>query len=267
MNFKPSILSLFAVGLMAGSTLAQENAPANPAAPQAPAAPAITMKKVTYLGVMTSELDPMLASKLVLDQGVGLSVHGIAPQSPADQAGVKVNDIVLKIDDQLVINPPQLQTLIRLHKAGDSVTLTVRRDGKDIALPVTLAEHDMPALTRQMVIVQAQANGQPGQLLLEGSVPQIDLNLSSTMTYFTSDNEMTVSCKLVDDRLNVSAVKDGNILYKGPVILDANGVIDSAANKDVPADVLKRVQGFTNLSGPIKAHKAAAPSTAPGAHP
>ena len=91
-----------------------------------------------YLGVIVSAIPPELSVHLDLKPGAGLVVFGVAPDSPAQKAGLKRHDILLKLSDQLLINVPQLQTLIAHRKAGDKVTLAVLRNGETKKLDVTL---------------------------------------------------------------------------------------------------------------------------------
>jgi putative serine protease PepD len=82
------------------------------------------------------------ATRAVL--GVGLAARGratngavigeVEPGGPADQAGVRVNEVVTRVDDRLVTNGNELIAAIRDHAPGDRVTLTV--DGRQV--PVTL---------------------------------------------------------------------------------------------------------------------------------
>jgi putative serine protease PepD len=58
---------------------------------------------------------------------------------PADKAGLKPGDVVLAIDGKNVAGAEELIVAVRSKSPGDTVTLTVRRDGKEIRLPVELA--------------------------------------------------------------------------------------------------------------------------------
>ena len=64
----------------------------------------------------------------------------ISPDSPAEKAGIKRGDVILKVDG---IETPDIKTLqqtIRSHRPGDVVDVEIWRDGKVITLKVTLAE-------------------------------------------------------------------------------------------------------------------------------
>ncbi len=58
---------------------------------------------------------------------------------PAEKAGLKPGDIILKIDDKNIDQTNSLSALVNKHKVGDKVTLTILRDGKEQKLEATLA--------------------------------------------------------------------------------------------------------------------------------
>jgi putative serine protease PepD len=64
----------------------------------------------------------------------GAVIGQVEPGGPADQAGVKANEVVTRVDDRLVTNGNELVAAIRDHAPGERVTLTV--DGRPV--PVTL---------------------------------------------------------------------------------------------------------------------------------
>jgi C-terminal processing protease CtpA/Prc len=94
----------------------------------------------TFLGVGVSEASGALSHQLKLKPGVGLVVDMVQPESPAAKAGVQQYDVLEKLDDQLLVNLPQLMTLVRMHKAGDSVTLTLIREGARQTVTANLAD-------------------------------------------------------------------------------------------------------------------------------
>ena len=107
------------------------------------------METVTFLGVETAPVSPTLTTQLGLPEGTGLVVSHLASESPA--AGVlKEHDILLKLDDQLLIEQRQLSVLVRNHKEGDEVTLTYLRGGKQASVKVKLAKHDVPKVAMQL---------------------------------------------------------------------------------------------------------------------
>ena len=64
------------------------------------AAEARPLAKITYCGVGTSEVTPALSSHLKLPASMGLMVDWVEPGSPADLAGIKQYDVLIKFNDQ-----------------------------------------------------------------------------------------------------------------------------------------------------------------------
>lgn len=101
-------------------------------------------EKVAFLGVETSPVGRTLAAQLGLPRDTGLVVTGVADDSPA-AAVLKEHDILTRLDDQILIDSRQLAVLVRSHKEGDEVSLTVYRAGKETKLTAKLAQREMPA--------------------------------------------------------------------------------------------------------------------------
>lgn len=104
------------------------------------------MESVTYLGVEVREVDPVLIDHLDLEKGVGLVVEMVKEDSPASRAGLRVNDILVRLADQLLINPRQLSVLIRREADGAKVNLEILRKGKRVKIQAELEEREVPVL-------------------------------------------------------------------------------------------------------------------------
>ena len=100
-------------------------------------------EKFTYLGVTAKTVDDTLRAQLNLPDGVGLTVTTVDHKGPAG-ADIQTNDVLEKLDDQLLINAHQLVTLIRLHKPGDTVTVSLIREAKPIEVKIKLGEKERP---------------------------------------------------------------------------------------------------------------------------
>ncbi len=98
----------------------------------------------TYLGVYMVEITPEVAKayNLPVSEGVYLysssNYSAIVKDSPAAKAGLKEKDIITKVNDTKVGQNGSLPNIIGEYKPGDTVQLTVLRDGKEIAVNVTL---------------------------------------------------------------------------------------------------------------------------------
>jgi hypothetical protein len=106
-------------------------------------------EKAAFLGVSGSPVMPALREQLKLPRGVGLVVEHVEPKSPAEAAGIKQYDVLHKIGDQLLVNAHQLAVLVRMHKPGEEVTLTLLRQGESKDVKVKLTEKEVMALDDQ----------------------------------------------------------------------------------------------------------------------
>ena len=85
-----------------------------------------------------------MSEQLNLPPNIYLSVDQVSPGSPASEAGLKIYDVILQLNDQILVNSPQLKALVRMKKPGDNVELKILRKGKPQTLQVTLSEIDKP---------------------------------------------------------------------------------------------------------------------------
>ncbi len=65
------------------------------------------------------------------DNGNGAKVTQITKGSAAEKMGLKVGDIITRIDNEEIADAPSLSNVIGSHDAGDKVTVTFMRDGKE----------------------------------------------------------------------------------------------------------------------------------------
>lgn len=68
----------------------------------------------------------------------GALIQYVEPQSPADQAGIQVGDLITAVDDQQVDAANPLDKVLLRFKPGDRVEVTVQRGGEERTLRVTL---------------------------------------------------------------------------------------------------------------------------------
>lgn len=95
--------------------------------------------EATFLGLSTDPLTPQAAKDAGLDQSLGLVVSFVQEDSPAAKAGLQPGDVLLKLDDQLLVNAEQLVVLIRTFEPGEKITFKTLRGGERIDLEATLS--------------------------------------------------------------------------------------------------------------------------------
>jgi serine protease Do len=92
------------------------------------------------LGVVIQELTADLADSFGLKQAEGALVAEVEAGSPADKAGVKVSDIILKYNGKTVPSSVDLPRMVGATKPGTQSTLSVWRKGEMLELSVKVGE-------------------------------------------------------------------------------------------------------------------------------
>jgi len=72
--------------------------------------------------------------------GGGVLITGVVAGSPAEAAGLKVDDVITAVDGQTVSSAQAVADAIVAKHPGDKISLTVRRDGREEDIVVTLGE-------------------------------------------------------------------------------------------------------------------------------
>ncbi len=68
----------------------------------------------------------------------GLALAGVRAGGPAAQAGLKQGDLIVKVGNLAIGTIYDYMDSMNKHKPGDKIDVVVKRDGKDVKLPVTL---------------------------------------------------------------------------------------------------------------------------------
>ena len=90
---------------------------------------------ITYLAVT----DAQTAQQLGVN-AYGVYIVDVTKGGPADQAGLKVGDRIVSVDGSEIAAKDDLGTLMQKHAAGDTLAITVARDGQMQTVNVTLGE-------------------------------------------------------------------------------------------------------------------------------
>ena len=104
-----------------------------------------TRKKVDesqypYLGVKLQDINSSIAR--MYNMPVGIMVYSLEPDSPAEKAGIRKNDIITKFDGQTVRAYSDLSGLLPYYAGGTTVEISVQRfengEYSEVVIPVTL---------------------------------------------------------------------------------------------------------------------------------
>lgn len=91
-----------------------------------------------YIGITGINLDEQTAKKYKLE--VGVYIKSVEDFSPAEKAGLKAGDVIIKADGKSITTMDELNEIKNSHQIGDTMTLTVNRNGSDKNISVTLEE-------------------------------------------------------------------------------------------------------------------------------
>lgn len=91
-----------------------------------------------YLGVGIIELDAEYAKEENLNVSQGVIIDNIAEGGSAQYAGLLPKDVIVEVDGRSIKSAPELQEIIGRSKVGDTLTLTILRNGGEKEVDVVL---------------------------------------------------------------------------------------------------------------------------------
>ncbi len=97
-------------------------------------------EKAGFLGIQLQDLSEQLSDHFKVKDGNGVLISEVVKDSPAEKAGLKAGDIIIKVDDDVIENAGDLRSVIRSYKPEEKVSISVIRDGKKKKLNATLGE-------------------------------------------------------------------------------------------------------------------------------
>jgi Do/DeqQ family serine protease len=99
------------------------------------------------IGIFGQDINSDLAKAFKLPSNKGAIVTKVVPKSPADDAGVKSEDVVTRVNGKEIEGFAQLRNIVGLMRVGEKVELEIIRDGKPKKLTVTIGKNVDAALT------------------------------------------------------------------------------------------------------------------------
>jgi len=93
-----------------------------------------------WLGIYTQTVDKDLMEAFDLDVDYGVVVKMVLSDSPAEKAGLHQGDIILKFENEKLIDSDDLVNLVGNYESGDDVEIVLIRDGEKKTLTVELGD-------------------------------------------------------------------------------------------------------------------------------
>jgi serine protease Do len=138
------------VGLIAGGIVYAQQAAApealleaqEPATAETSRLFSIMLDGGTFLGVSVEEISKENMSRYGMREVRGVGVTQVVKDSPAEKAGLKKDDVILRFEGESVTSARKLTRLVGEASADQTVRLTISRGGSEQELSATLAKHD-----------------------------------------------------------------------------------------------------------------------------
>lgn len=193
------------------------------------------------IGVQIQEMSAELAKSFGLEQSKGALVSSVEKDGPADQAGIKIGDVIVEFNGKPVAGSRELPLIVGAVKPGTDATMKVWREGKEQTLSVKTGE-----LSNETVAAASapEAGGKLG-LAVQDLTPQ-------------QRKELDVKGGVLVGGVDGPAARAG--IQEGDVVLAINGqqidsakqfksLVDKAANGKPMALLIQR--GEARLFVPV----------------
>lgn len=90
-----------------------------------------------YMAITAGTMTQQMAAQYKINATEGVFVYSVEDGGGGDKAGLKLGDVITKLNDTQITSMEDLSAAKKGFKAGDTVTLTVLRDGKEITTQLT----------------------------------------------------------------------------------------------------------------------------------
>ena len=134
----------------------------------------------SYLGVHIDDVTPERATALKLKDPSGAVITDLDQDGPACKAGLRENDVIIVFNGSKVGNPSELASMIHATPAGQTVPMSVMRDGQKKDVQVTLGS--MGQIVARTVVGDRPRVAMPSMPYPGGMAPDIDVPSFNTLS-------------------------------------------------------------------------------------
>jgi membrane-associated protease RseP (regulator of RpoE activity) len=215
-----------AIFLTAGIALAQEPAP--PPSPDEPLEPnfSLLVDGGGFLGVYAENISRENMARYHMNQVRGVGVTQVIKDSPAEKAGLRKDDVILRIDGENVTSVRKLNRVVSELAPDQSVRVTVSRGGAEQEITATIGKHNNSNMVGDLLRGQPRIwkwESDPKAFKWEGLDKFPDNN--GDMTFFLGNSR----------RIGVSTMELTKQLADYFGIASGKGVLVTSVTEDGPA--------------------------------
>jgi serine protease Do len=148
MNFKKAFQLVGFLALGTGIALAQQTAPAplSPGTPRTPGEPpmafSLYLDEGSFLGVHTEDINKENMARYNMREVRGVGVTQVVKDSPAEKAGLRKDDVIVRFEGDSVTSVRKLTRLVSEVAPDQSVRLVISRGGSEQEVAVTMGKRD-----------------------------------------------------------------------------------------------------------------------------
>ena len=115
-----------------------------------------------YMAITAGTMNEQMAAQFNIDVTEGVFVYSVVEGGAGDKAGLRLGDVITKMNDKTLTSRQDLSAAMKGYRAGDTVTLTVYRGGQYIEVELTF--DTQPQTTGSDDSSQSSDNSYGGQM-------------------------------------------------------------------------------------------------------
>ncbi len=137
--------------------------------------------EVGYLGVVTADIPEVLTAHLGIAKGEGIIVRSVMPDSAAEEAGIKTNDIITHLDGAQTGSPLEFSKLVKEYTAGSPIKLRLIQEGKATQAEATLSKRPDRFKFGAQPLAQLPLDGVPPEIadrmrdMIQGNIQRMEM--------------------------------------------------------------------------------------------
>jgi serine protease Do len=168
------------------------------------------------IGISVRAITPAMSQALNLPMQDGVLIEDVAPQSPADVAGLKVGDIILSVHGRPIPTVRQLALNMYAYAVGDQAEIEVSRAGEKLTVNVPVLERAVgPERFEDLLGADDRPLPRLGVLAIT-----VDDKISALLPTVRQSGGVLVAAKVADVRPPM-----GDPLVAGDIIHSLNGAL------------------------------------------
>ncbi len=113
-----------------------------------------------YLAITAGTMTPEMAQQYQIDLTEGVFVYAVVKDGAAANAGLRLGDVITKLDERIITSMEDLSAAKKAYKAGDTATVTYYRDGEYHTTQLTFDEQPVVSSTEETVPQNPQGGNQ-----------------------------------------------------------------------------------------------------------